>query len=215
MQHPSAKVMVLGNTEMPNSFHLWTRVLQTSNIMFFYGVAKHQLFLPSWGVIANLMVKGLQHHNHTVQFKSLYPKTGGGENIDFIHQMKLHTLFLLKRGLGMTCEKIMHLNFIHVCFVVCCVLHLHNKMHMMIPNKIHPQHPPALININTNKNKNQQLVYYYYNQDNESVWPLLSISVFLIRTAKVHPWNLLFMWFIHHPNNLIRWTRVIIQWCSQ
>ena len=85
MRHPSAKVMV-GNTEMPNSFNLWTRILQTSNIMFFYGVAKHRLF-PPWGVTANLMVKG-SRHNHTVQFKSLYPKTGGGEDIDFILQMK-------------------------------------------------------------------------------------------------------------------------------
>ncbi len=85
MRYPSAKVMV-GNTEMPNTFNLWTRILRTSNIMFFYGVAKHRIN-PPWGVTANLMVKG-SRHNHTVQFKTLYPKTGGGEDIDFVLQMK-------------------------------------------------------------------------------------------------------------------------------
>lgn len=33
------------------------------------------------------MVKG-SRHNHTVQFRALYPRTGGGEDIDFIFQMK-------------------------------------------------------------------------------------------------------------------------------
>jgi hypothetical protein len=33
------------------------------------------------------MVRG-SRHNHTVQFKHLYPKTGGGEDVDFVFQMK-------------------------------------------------------------------------------------------------------------------------------
>jgi hypothetical protein len=42
---------------------------------------------PPWGVTANIMVKG-SRCNHTVQFKGIYPKTGGGEDIDFVFQMK-------------------------------------------------------------------------------------------------------------------------------
>jgi hypothetical protein len=33
------------------------------------------------------MVRG-SRHNHTVQFKHLYPKTGGGEDVGFVFQMK-------------------------------------------------------------------------------------------------------------------------------
>jgi hypothetical protein len=33
------------------------------------------------------MVRG-SRHNHTVQFKHLYPKTGGGEDVCFVFQMK-------------------------------------------------------------------------------------------------------------------------------
>lgn len=34
-----------------------------------------------------MMVRG-KRHNHVVQFKGVYPKTGGGEDIDFVFQMK-------------------------------------------------------------------------------------------------------------------------------
>ena len=42
---------------------------------------------PSWGVTANLMVYG-SRNNRTIQFKSIFPKTGGGEDIDFVYQYK-------------------------------------------------------------------------------------------------------------------------------
>jgi hypothetical protein len=48
-----------------------------------------QIFLVSWVVTANIMVKG-KCHNHVVhvQFKGIYHKTGGEEDIDFVFQMK-------------------------------------------------------------------------------------------------------------------------------
>lgn len=82
---PNAKVFV-GLTELPQCHNLWTEMLRTCNIMFFYGVAHHTTY-PAWGVTANLMVRG-SRHNSTIQFKHIYPKTGGGEDIDFVFQFK-------------------------------------------------------------------------------------------------------------------------------
>jgi hypothetical protein len=42
---------------------------------------------PSWGVTANLLVRGARF-NSTIQFKYVFPKTGGGEDIDFVYQFK-------------------------------------------------------------------------------------------------------------------------------
>ena len=61
-------------------------MLQTCNVGYFYGIAK-QMIHPSWGVTANLMVRG-SRYNHTIQFKSIFPKTGGGEDIDLVYQFK-------------------------------------------------------------------------------------------------------------------------------
>ena len=85
MRYPQAKVMV-GYTEIPSPINLWTKVLKVSNIMHFYGIAQHRKH-PPWGVTANMMVRG-SRHNHTIQFKHIYPKTGGGEDIDFVFQVK-------------------------------------------------------------------------------------------------------------------------------
>jgi hypothetical protein len=61
-------------------------MLKTCNVMYFYGISKHRIH-PPWGVTANMMVRG-SRHNHAIQFKNLYPKTGGGEDIDFVFQLK-------------------------------------------------------------------------------------------------------------------------------
>lgn len=86
-RYPHAKVLV-GLTEMPPAFNRWTHALSTANVMYFFGVAK--LFEnPPWGVTANILVRG-SRHNQTVQFKNIYPKSGGGEDVDFVFQMKAH-----------------------------------------------------------------------------------------------------------------------------
>ena len=78
---PSAKVLA-GMTKLPPSSNTWTAMLTTCNIGYFYGVASRMRH-PPWAVTANLCVKG-SRHNPTIQFKDCYPKTGGGEDIDFV-----------------------------------------------------------------------------------------------------------------------------------
>eukprot|EP00551_Chaetoceros_affinis_P012567 CAMPEP_0203682834 /NCGR_PEP_ID=MMETSP0090-20130426/47203_1 /ASSEMBLY_ACC=CAM_ASM_001088 /TAXON_ID=426623 /ORGANISM="Chaetoceros affinis, Strain CCMP159" /LENGTH=845 /DNA_ID=CAMNT_0050551951 /DNA_START=88 /DNA_END=2622 /DNA_ORIENTATION=+ len=84
-RYPAAKVFV-GMTELPHACTLWTEMLRACNVGYFYGIAK-QMVHPSWGVTANLMVRG-SRHNPRIQFKNIYPKTGGGEDIDFVYQFK-------------------------------------------------------------------------------------------------------------------------------
>jgi glycosyltransferase involved in cell wall biosynthesis len=85
-RYPCAKVFV-GLTELPESCNLWTEMLLcTCNIGYFYAIAKRRVH-PSWGVTANLVVRG-SRHNSTIQFKDIYPKTGGGEDIDLVYQFK-------------------------------------------------------------------------------------------------------------------------------
>jgi hypothetical protein len=77
---------MLGLTELPPPCNLWTEMLTASNGMYFYGIFKHRVN-PPWGVPANMMVKG-SRCSHTVHFKGIYPKSGGGEDIHFVFQMK-------------------------------------------------------------------------------------------------------------------------------
>jgi len=84
-RYPDGKVFV-GQTELPEACGIWTEMLRTCNVGYFYGIAK-QMVHPSWGVTANLMVRG-SRYNSTIQFKDVYPKTGGGEDIDFVYQFK-------------------------------------------------------------------------------------------------------------------------------
>jgi hypothetical protein len=84
-RYPDSKVFV-GQTDLPKAMNRWTRMLRTCNIMFFYGIAKDNVH-PPWGVTANLLVRG-SRHNPTIQFKLSYPKSGGGEDMDFVFQFK-------------------------------------------------------------------------------------------------------------------------------
>lgn len=84
-RYPKARVFV-GKTNLPVATNAWTKMLRTCNIMFFYGISKHVTF-PPWGVTANLLVRG-SRQNPTIQFKSVFPKTGGGEDIDLCFQYK-------------------------------------------------------------------------------------------------------------------------------
>ena len=87
-RYPDAKVFV-GHTELPPTSHnAWTEMLRTCNVGYFYGIAQKMVH-PPWGVTANLLVRG-SRYNPTIQFKSLYPKTGGGEDIDLVYQYKAY-----------------------------------------------------------------------------------------------------------------------------
>lgn len=84
-RHPDAKVLV-GMTELPQPMNMWTSMLRVCNVGYFYGVSKSMRH-PPWAVTANLLVAG-SRLNPTIQFKGCYPKTGGGEDIDFVYQYK-------------------------------------------------------------------------------------------------------------------------------
>lgn len=84
-RYPDSKVYV-GRTELPQASNLWTEMLRACNVGYFYSIAE-KMTRPPWGVTANLMVRG-SRFNPTIQFKSVYPKTGGGEDIDFVYQHK-------------------------------------------------------------------------------------------------------------------------------
>jgi len=85
LRYPDGKVYV-GQTILPEACGIWTQMLRTCNVGYFYGIAKEMIH-PSWGVTANLMVRG-SRFNSTIQFKHIYPRTGGGEDIDFVYQFK-------------------------------------------------------------------------------------------------------------------------------
>ncbi|KAL3909830.1 MAG: hypothetical protein SGILL_007928, partial [Bacillariaceae sp.] len=95
-RYPKAKVFV-GRTELPQACNWWTEMLCACNVGYFYSIAQ-KMVRPPWGVTANLMVLG-SRYNSTIQFKSIYPKTGGGEDIDFVYQYKN---FYASQGLGVT-----------------------------------------------------------------------------------------------------------------
>ena len=84
-RYPEAKVLA-GLTELPGAVNTWTSMLRACNVGYFYGVSKRMRH-PPWAVTANLMVRG-SRFNPTIQFKECYPKTGGGEDIDFVYQYK-------------------------------------------------------------------------------------------------------------------------------
>jgi len=105
-RYPDAKVFV-GLTELPEACNSWTEMLCACNVGYFYGISK-KMTHPSWGVTANLMVRG-SRHNSTIQFKGIYPKTGGGEDIDFVYQFKEWYKYLGRRvTVGIPEAKVKH-----------------------------------------------------------------------------------------------------------
>ena len=79
-RYPRSKVFV-GYSELPNHCNLWTKMR-----------CGLQCWLLLWNfktcdVTGNLVVSG-SRFNSTIQFKSIYPITGGGEDIDLVSQCK-------------------------------------------------------------------------------------------------------------------------------
>ena len=81
-ENPDARGFV-GLSEMPRDGRLWTDAIHIS-CLFFWQIAGSSWKGPvSWGVTANLLVKWDAH----ARFDPRFPKTGGGEDIDFCIQM--------------------------------------------------------------------------------------------------------------------------------
>lgn len=75
---PDAGVFV-GSTHLPPPCNYLTSAYVTSDLIGSYTVAEKRRD-PAWGVTANLCVKG---RSNRVRFQKEYPKTGGGEDIDY------------------------------------------------------------------------------------------------------------------------------------
>ena len=77
-RYPEARIFV-GNTRFPKAKTVLERAMRLSEISYFYGIAKKMTY-PPWGVTANMCVRG---PGRTIWFDPRYPRTGGGEDVDF------------------------------------------------------------------------------------------------------------------------------------
>ena len=75
---PNASVLV-GSTHLPIPHNLVTKAMVACDLIGSYVIAERRVD-PPWGVTANLCVKG---RSSRVRFDLQYPKTGGGEDIDY------------------------------------------------------------------------------------------------------------------------------------
>jgi glycosyltransferase involved in cell wall biosynthesis len=83
VQYPKARILV-GTTTIPSPNTLIEKALIASQITFFFNIAQ-KFKNPPWGVTANLCVTGRMND---VWFSDVYPKTGGGEDVDFCLRTK-------------------------------------------------------------------------------------------------------------------------------
>jgi len=84
-RHPTAKVLV-GLTKLPKPETWLQHALMASQMTFFYDVAL-RMKNPPWGVTANLCIQG-RTCKRVVWFSEMYPRTGGGEDVDFCLRLK-------------------------------------------------------------------------------------------------------------------------------
>ncbi|KAI8466967.1 MAG: hypothetical protein J3K34DRAFT_524121 [Monoraphidium minutum] len=87
LRRPSARVLV-GLTQLPPPATLMQEALAASWVTFFFDIAR-RLPHPPWAVTANVCVPG--RGNNAVWFSEQYPKTGGGEDVDFCMRLKERT----------------------------------------------------------------------------------------------------------------------------
>ena len=80
---PSGKIFV-GTTKFPPARTMYEKALVASQMTYFYDIAS-KMKHPPWGVTANLCIRG---RFHPIWFSDKYPKTGGGEDIDFCIRTK-------------------------------------------------------------------------------------------------------------------------------
>ncbi|KAL4242718.1 hypothetical protein ABKN59_011737 [Abortiporus biennis] len=86
-KHPDAAGFV-GNATFPLADSVFTTAVHLAGVTYFWDIAaKHQddTDVP-WGVIANLLAR--RNVNDGVKYDLAYPKTGGGEDIDFCRRKR-------------------------------------------------------------------------------------------------------------------------------
>ena len=85
MRFPQASVLV-GSTHLPPPKNWLTHAIVASDIPGAYNVAEKTME-PPWGVTANLCVRG---RTSRLRFDLRYPKTGGGEDLDYCAKAREH-----------------------------------------------------------------------------------------------------------------------------
>jgi glycosyltransferase involved in cell wall biosynthesis len=70
---------LVGIVKFPDTTDIFTSAVDMSDLNYFYGIARDFKEVP-WGVTANILVKRANSH---VRFRKEFPRTGGGEDIDF------------------------------------------------------------------------------------------------------------------------------------
>ncbi|KAG8795996.1 hypothetical protein FRC12_006832 [Ceratobasidium sp. 428] len=91
-QHPDAAGFV-GNAYFPVAHNIFTAAVHLAGVTFFWDIANKINEDVPWGVTANLIVRRNVRDN--VMFDLIFPKTGGGEDIDFCRKKRQASL---KRG---------------------------------------------------------------------------------------------------------------------
>ena len=83
MRNPDAQIFV-GLTELPKPRGLLQHAISASMMTFFYSIAK-RMKNPPWGVTGNMCIRG---RTNNVVFSGDYPKSGGGEDVDYCFRTK-------------------------------------------------------------------------------------------------------------------------------
>lgn len=86
-RYPRAKAWV-GSTFLPSPILPMEHAVIASGITFFYDVAQRMRY-PPWGVTANICFRGRTQNE--IWFSDCYPKTGGGEDVDYCLRLKANS----------------------------------------------------------------------------------------------------------------------------
>ncbi|PKC64858.1 NAD(P)-binding protein [Rhizophagus irregularis] len=96
-KHPNACGFI-GNTKFPPADgSIYTSALALSGLTFFWGISELWDDDVPWGVTANLLIR---RFNENILYDPVFPKTGGGEDIDFCLKQRNFFIKNTKNGKG-------------------------------------------------------------------------------------------------------------------
>ncbi|KAI8984945.1 NAD-dependent epimerase/dehydratase [Trametes punicea] len=87
--HPKAAGFV-GNALFPSADSIFTAAVHLAGVTFFWNIADHIEEDVPWGVTANLIAR--RNVPDGVAFNLQFPKTGGGEDIDYCRKKRVYSL---------------------------------------------------------------------------------------------------------------------------
>ncbi|KAF8698896.1 GDP-mannose 4,6 dehydratase, partial [Rhizoctonia solani] len=88
-QHPDAAGFV-GNAYFPVAHNIFTAAVHLAGVTYFWDIANKIAKDVPWGVTANLIVR--RNIRDDVTFDLIFPKTGGGEDIDYCRKKRSASL---------------------------------------------------------------------------------------------------------------------------